>query len=193
MIAVPKLEEVSPEYKRLTNRHAELVARGAEIDAEVRTLYAAMGSEQATDRHTDRVAALISGVDYSPPVLIKDQLAQLAAERRAIDAAVKELHGPIALERQRASRAIVAGFEAERRALAAEFFEHVAAAAKAHAAYGEMRRAFYRAEVDPAGFSDFGIDLFGDPGHRNGPTGIAMRVAARKGYLTEARIPEAYR
>jgi hypothetical protein len=193
MITVPKIEEASAEFARLMARHNELMARGAEIDSSIRALHAAMGTEQAADRHTDRVSALLSGVDYRPPAPIKDQIAELTAERRAVDTAIGELAGSIALERARASRDVVAQFEDQRLALAAEFFTHVAAAAKVHAQFGAMRRALHRAEVSPSTFIDFGADLFGEPGHRNGDVGIALRLASRKGYLKEGQIPEAYR
>jgi hypothetical protein len=193
MITVPKLEDASAEFARLMARHHELMARGAEIDSSIRALHVAMGTEQAADRHTDRVSALLSGVDYRPPAPIKDQIAELTAERRAIDTAIRELAGSIALERDRASRDVVAKFEDQRLAMATEFFTHIAAAAKVHAQFGDMRRAFHRAEVSPASFIDFGAELFGDPGHRNGDVGIALRLAARKGYLPDAQIPEAFR
>lgn len=193
MKSIPTLEEASPEYAGLQRRHGELMARAEAISSETRELHASIGTEQATSRHTDRVAALLTGVDYTPPLPIKDRLAALATEARAIDDAIRQLAGHIALERQAASRLVVGGYETERLRMAVEFFTHIAAAAQVHAAYGEARRGFHMAGIDPAGFSDFGIELFGDPGHRNGDVGIAMRAAARKGYLTEKQIPEAYR
>lgn len=193
MKSIPTLEDASPEYAGLQRRHGELMARAEIIASETRELHASIGTEQATSRHIDRVAALLTGVDYTPPLPIKDRLAALATEARAIDDAIRELSGHIALERQATSRLVVAGFETERQRMAAEFFTHIAAAAKVHAAYGEARRGFHRAGIDPAGFSDFGIELFGDAGHRNADVGVAMRAAVRRGYLKESQLPEAYR
>jgi hypothetical protein len=193
MKIIPKLEEASAEYARLSDQHNELMARASAISEEIRVLHAAVGTEHATTRHADRVAALVSGIDYSAPPPISDQIAALSAEGRVVDEAIRTLSGHIALERQAASRTIVGGFESERLALASEFFEHIAAAAKVHASYGAQRLKFHRAGVDPAGFTGFGIEMFGDPGHRNGQVGVAMRTAVRHGYLKEAQIPEAYR
>lgn len=193
MKPIPKLEDVSTEYARLSGLHIDLMARAAAVDAEIRALHAELGSEQAANQHADRVVSLLAGMDYAAPPPIKDRIAALSKEKAAIDEALKELSGHIRVERESASRAIVKQFEPERVALAAEFFRAIASAAKAHAAYGELRRNFHRAGVDPAGLSDFGQEIFGDPGHRNGDVGIAMRAAVRRGYLKEREIPEAYR
>jgi hypothetical protein len=193
MKPIPSLESVSAEYARLSALHAKLMARAADLDREIHSLHAQIGTEQAANRHGDRVASLLAGVDYSAAPPIKDQLAALAAEKAATDTAIRELAGQIALERQQASRLVVDRFIGEQAALATEFFKHIAAAAKAHAEFGEVRRQFHRAGVNPAGLHDFGEELFGDPGHRNGDVGIAMRAAVRRGYLKEADVPGAYK
>ncbi len=193
MKAIPSLSEVSPEYARLSGLHEKLMARATELNEQVRSLHAQIGSEQAANRHGDRVASLLAGVDYSAAPPIKDQLAALSAEKSATDTAIQELAGQIKLERERASRLAVKQFDEDQAAMAAEFFKQVAAAAKVHAGYGELRRQFHRAGVDPAGLRDFGEELFGDPGHRNGDVGIAMRAAVRRGYLKATDVPEAYR
>ncbi len=192
MKPIPKLEDVSSEYARLSALHTKLMARAAGIDREIHSLHAQIGTEQAANRHGDRVASLLAGVDYSAAPPIKDQLAALAAEKAAVDTAIQELAGQIRLEREGASRLVVKQFDKDRAALATEFFRHVAAAADAHARFGEMRRQFHRSGVNPAGFTDFGEEIFGDPGHRNGTVGIAMRGAVRRGYLKEKDVPEAY-
>lgn len=193
MKPIPALEDVSAEYARLSGLHNDLMARSTANDTHVRELHAAIGAEQPGNSHADRVASLLAGVDHQAPPPIKDQLVELAKEKRAIDDALKELYGQLFVERKAASSLIVKRFSAEHAAMAAEFFKHIAAAARAHAEYGELRRAFHRAGVDPAGLHDFGQELFGDPGHRNGEVGIAMRVAARSGYLKTGEIPEAYK
>lgn len=193
MKQIPKPEDFSPEYSRLMERHVALMARDGAICVEERELHAQAASEPVASRHADRVSSLLAGVEYTAPVPIKDRLAELAAERRAIAEALREIAGQLKMERERTSRLIVAQFDGEHAALAADFFRHVAAAAAVHATYGEMRRGFHRAGVVPAGFTDFGIELFGDPGHRNGQVGVAMRAASRRGYLKQNEIPEAYR
>lgn len=193
MKPIPTLESTSTEYSRLMSLHASLMKRDAEISEQRRALHAEAGKEQPANRHTDRVASLLTGVDYSPPMPIKDKLAELHAEQRAITEALRELSDQIKLERGRASRVVVGQFDAEHRELAVEFFKGIAAAAAAHAKYGELLRNFYRAGVDPGGFLDFGEELFGEPCHRNSEVGIAMRAAVRRGYLSEKQTPEAYR
>src|SRR4051812_18753173 len=111
---IPKLEDVSAEYASLAKRHAALMLQAAAIDADVRELQAAIGAEQATDRHAERVASLLAGVDYSAPAPIKERLAGLSAESRAVGSAVSDLSGSLTIERQRASRMVVEQFQGER-------------------------------------------------------------------------------
>lgn len=178
--------------------HHELMAKAAALDTEIAALHAQAGTvsvEVSTGivtgtGHGDRVAALLAGVDYQPPANIRDQIADKAAERRAIDEALRGLAGNIAVECQKASRLVVGQFDAETKDMAREFFKHIASAAAIHAKFGELRRQFHRAGVDPAGMHNFGGDVFGEPGHRNGDVGIAMRAASRRGYLKESEIPE---
>lgn len=193
MKEIPSLESASQELVRLNALHESLMAQGAALDEQMRSLHAQLGTEQAADRHGDRVAALLAGIQHQPPAPVRDQIAAVAKEQQAVGDAIRELSGKIRIERERASRLIVVQFADEWNALATEFFRHVAAAADAHARFGEIRRQFHRAGVDPAGFMDFGADIFGDPGHRNGNIGIALRAAVRRGNLKERELPEAFK
>lgn len=187
---IPKPEDVSSEYARLTSLHAKLMARGALIDAEIATLHAQMGAEPAANERATRVESLLAGVDFTPALPIRERLSALASERADIDAAVRELSGQITLERERTSRKIVETFEAERAAMAKRFFKAVAEAAAVHAEYDEQVIRFHRAGVSPAGFTDFGREVFDQAGYRNSSVGIALRDAVRRGYLKPSELPE---
>lgn len=187
---IPKPGDVSSEYARLISLHAKLMQRGAAIDAEIATLHAQMGAEPATNERATRVESLLAGVDFTPAPPIRERLSALSSERADIDAAVRELSGQITLERERASRKIVETFEAERTAMAKRFFKAVAEAAAVHAEYEERVILFHRAGVSPAGFTDFGREVFDQAGYRNSSVGIALRDAVRRGYLKPSELPE---
>jgi len=192
MKPVPTLEDVSPEYSRLMTQHHALMAKADALDAEILALHAAAGEIRINSSHGARVDALLRGVNYQPPSSVQDEIADKAAERRAVDSAIRDLSGQIKVERVHASRLVTAQFADEHRELARQFFTLIAAATEVHAKFGELRLHLARAGIDNQLF-DFGEELCGAPSHRNGRAGLALREAVKRSYLKANEVPEAFR
>jgi hypothetical protein len=190
MKPIPTLESVSTEYVRLTGLHNKLMARGTEIESEIAKLHAEMGREAVPNQQSTRVASLLSGIDFTPPAPVREQLASLSNEQTAVNTALRELAGQIGLERERASRVVVEQFKAEHTELASRFFKAIAEAATIHAEFEDTRIALQRAGVQSTSFIDFGADIFEKAGYRNSDVGIVLRAAVRSGYLKQSELPE---
>jgi hypothetical protein len=193
MKPIPTLEDLSPEYAKLTERLASLNARLVEIQKATSTIHAQIAAEQGRDVHQERISALISGVNFEMPESVRNQMSAYASERRDITDAVHELTIIIAEEHRKASRLAIGQFSAEHLECAAEFFNHIAAAARAHTRFGEMKREFMRAGIDTTSFSDFGREMFGEPLSRNDEAGYALRDAVKRGYLATSALPAEFR
>lgn len=189
-LKIPRPEEESPELAKLLSRQEALIKRLTEISEQARAVHTTASAQQPIDVRKERLAALVEGVAYEPPASAQNQLAALAAERQDVDDAIRELSGPIMLERQKASRAIALSFSDHHRQVATEFFSALLAASKAHARMGEFHRDLRRSGVEPGPLVDYGRELFGAPLDRTNDAWIALRKAARDGFLKPSDIPE---
>ncbi|RCW80926.1 hypothetical protein [Phyllobacterium bourgognense] len=191
--SIPELTDVSPEYARLRTRQAELSNRNLELDEESRNIRKAIADEQGRDFQKERVDAIVEGINYEPPLSVREKMGKIAREKQDIQDALHLLANRINEEHRKASRVVISEFLPDQRECAAEFFSHIAAAAKAHNQYGEIRRRLERAGINVSGLDDFGQDLFGFPLDRNGDAGYALRDALKRGYITVSEIPVEYR
>jgi hypothetical protein len=195
MKPIPSLDEVSPEYAKLTERHTQLMQRAADIDAEIRSVHSAMAERQVShvNPQADRIAALIDGAQAPPPANLQDRIADLSLVRKDINDAINTLAVTLADERRKASRLIAAQFDTEHREMAVEFFGHLCAAASVHTRLEKLRLRFFRAGVDPSGLTDFARDIMGEPTSRTDTAAQILRDAIRKGYLPASSLPEEFR
>jgi uncharacterized coiled-coil DUF342 family protein len=184
---IPRLEDISAEYRRLTARRNELSARLVELENESRSVHRQIAEDQGRDAHRDRISSLIDGATYVPPASVREKMSSIAQERRDLNDAIHEITNLITVEHDKASREACSQFAAEHREMAAEFFDHIAAAAVIHAAYGKLRLSLERTGINAASLNDFGRELFGQPGDRNDDVGYFLRDGVRRGYL--AKMP----
>ena len=135
-INVPRPEDESPELQKLVARQAALNKRLTEIAKEQQTIHANASANKAPDTRKERLAALVEGIDYTPPPTTQEKISALAAEWRDTNEAVRLLTGPIFAERQRVSREIALTFKQRHDEMVSTYYASILAAAKAHAAIG---------------------------------------------------------
>lgn len=186
---IKELAEVSSEYARLCERRAELVNRAAELDKESRDIQKFIAEEQSRDFHKERINAIVDGINYEPPLDVREKRAKIAEEKRDIEDALHRIAVRIAAEHRSASRIVTSEFESDHLECAAEFYTHIAAAVVAHNRFGKMRLRLERAGIDTTGLNDFGHELFGHPGDKNNDAGYALRDALKRGYIAQSAMP----
>lgn len=190
---IPRPEDESAELARLLGRQAELNARLTAINEEQRAVHAEASSQLSPDPRKDRIAAMIEGSAYQAPASYQDKMSALADERRDVDEAARALSAPIRAEHEKVARAISSRFAGVHREICIEFYEALLSAANAHTKLGELRRQFRRAGIEPNGLVDVGRDFFGTPLDRANDAWIALRRAARDGFIKTADIPKEFR
>lgn len=190
---VPFPEEQSPELAKLMARQLELNSRLDAINAEQRVLHSEASAQNPADARRERISAMIDGLRYETPSSVQEKMEKLAAERRDIGEAVRELSTLIDAERTKVCRDIASKFIGLYKDIAAEFYVGLLAVANAHTKIGELHRALRRRGVAPFSLVDIGDDFFGDPLDRNNDAWIALRRAAREGLIKDEDIQEQFR
>lgn len=190
---IPTPEDVSAELRELLARDAVIGAEADAVDKERREIGLITAAEQYADDRKGAIDALVKGSSYSPSIDIRDRTATLVKRAAILKDARHEVSVLIKAARHDASRLVVAEFRPEQLQMAKEFFAHIAAAAKVHAAFGAMRMRIERAGFDSGGLHDFGRDLMGVPGKKADPAGFALRDGIRRGYIADSAVPEEYR
>lgn len=189
---IPAAEDISEDLRNLLVREATLLAELTRLDEESSTIREEINKEMNRDPHRDAVDALLRGVEYEPPLAIRDKMSRIANRRRLVNDALHDISSLIREERSRASRLVASEFLPEQRECAAEFYLHIANAARAHVRFDTMRNRLERAGIETAVLHDFGRDLFGVACKRDDHAGYAFRDAVKRGYVKEKDVPGGY-
>lgn len=189
---IPTAESVSVEYQRLRTRQNELIDADKALDAEVAEIKGEIGTYTRGRAKTDAIAALVEGVQFTPPRELSERLGEIATQKLLIKAAQDEIAKKIQSEHAVASRLVVAEFQPEQMALAQEFYKHFAAACRAHSALGKLRERLERAGLDSSSLHDFGRDICGSANRRDSDAAYAMREGIKRGYIAQSDIPLGY-
>ncbi|MCF6113874.1 hypothetical protein [Mesorhizobium muleiense] len=189
---IPTLESVSESYRKLTERRDALIAEDHLLDAETAAIKLELAEQTRTSLKEDRVAALVAGVTYEEPAPVTERLGNISRKKALIHAALSDIAGKLVGEHIVASRLIVAEFLPEQRELAAQFYQHLAAAVGVHSQLGKLRDRLESAGLDSGSLHDFGRELLGSPNRRNDHAGYGFRDGVKRGYIDKTAVPQGY-
>jgi hypothetical protein len=188
----PTLREVSPEFKRLSDKAEQLRAEDNTISAELQVLLAKYEVGKATTDRQLRVARELAGEEAGTDPLnagTKERIAAIAERRAEIALALDLLRLPLVNARMSASAIVQQHVAPAHSQLVANICEKLIELHKAHAAYFIFADCLNSEGVAWSALHPMQAHFLGDPKSPQSAIGRYLNEAAKHGFVPAATIP----